>query len=290
MSTLSRRRKTAFTLIELLVVIAIIAILIGLLLPAVQKVREAAARAKCQNNLKQMGIGLHNYHSANGGFAPYYCESTKGRGNMFFWLLPYIEQSAIYNRANPWWQGGVNFNDPSVDAGDPRSPAGQIIRMYLCPTDFTVSPEATWTNGWVVGSYAANYEAFGNPADPGGWAPSDFSATMERNFTDGTSNTIGLAEKYARCGGSGALWAHGYWNPWWEPRFNAWPQRGTGSKFQVQPTQASCDPTRPASSHTGGCNVLMMDGSTRMVSSSIDPTTWWWACTPNGGEVLSSSW
>src|SRR5687767_19760 len=99
------RRRPAFTLIELLVVIAIIAILIGLLLPAVQKVRDAAARMQCSNNVKQLALGCHNYESANGTLPPYSVATTSLYGSAHFLLLPYIEQDNIFRQAN-----GISFN------------------------------------------------------------------------------------------------------------------------------------------------------------------------------------
>jgi len=292
MSSLRSRRPSGFTLIELLVVIAIIAILIGLLLPAVQKIREAANRMKCSNNLKQIGLGLHNYHSTYDAFPPMgrYTAATPSRpeerSNLWISLLPYIEQDNIY-KLSP----GPSPRDPSVDAGDPKSIANKTIKIYLCPSDRTNQPTATWTLGWEVANYVANHDAFHNPTD-GGWmsnwdsGQSSYQARLGATYTDGTSNTLGITEAYARCGSTGTLWAHEPVNPDWHAMFNDWSARDVNSKFQVLPTQPLCDPHRPQQIHTGGINVMMMDGSCRTLPASIDVNVWAAALTPSGGETL----
>jgi prepilin-type N-terminal cleavage/methylation domain-containing protein len=302
------RRWRGFTLIELLVVIAIIAILIGLLLPAVQKVREAAARMTCGNNLKQIGIGLHNYHSSFDKFPPMSrcgatnpadCRDPFEKGNLWIYLLPYIEQDNVY-KLSP--APGPSPRSPSIDnaATAFNSLASKTIKTYLCPSDGSNSPAPTWSNGWVVSNYVANHDAFHNPND-GGWMSNwhdpqtSYQGTLSGTYKDGTTNTIGVAEAYARCkdlsvspiADVGTLWAHETVTPQWHAMFNDWNARGAASKFQVQPTAAQCNCFLPQSIHSSGIQVMLMDGSVRNVSNSISPFVWAAALTPAGGETIS---
>src|SRR5205823_994640 len=131
MSQRTFRRRIAFTLIELLVVIAIIAILIGLLVPAVQKVREAAARLQCSNNLKQLGLGLHNYHDANKAFPP--AKQDVPNPPVYGWtyaILPFIEQGNLYKRINP----KVNWDNATVNDADPGGVNQTEVGVFLCPS------------------------------------------------------------------------------------------------------------------------------------------------------------
>jgi prepilin-type N-terminal cleavage/methylation domain-containing protein len=194
--------RLAFTLIELLVVIAIIAVLIGLLLPAVQKVREAAARSTCMNNVKQLALGAHNYHDTNGEMPPFAAvRGTNVAGSSHFFLLPFIEQNAIYQQAN-----GNSYNVRTA-----------AVKIFVCPLDATApdgrfSPEAVnyAGNGTSVGRTSVNGVPYGattyaiNAQVADGVLQNGHlvrGGSTLQTIPDGTSNTVLFAERMAWCTG-----------------------------------------------------------------------------------------
>ena len=290
-----RRTTSAFTLIELLVVIAIIAILIGLLLPAVQKVREAAARTTCSNNLGQIGKAVHNFASTYQdkvppAWSPYSGGGTLGSnaapmgpisGTIHFFLLPYIEQGNVYTQA-----GNSASNRAST-----------VIKTYLCPSDSSLSAD-TQRYGYASTNYAANLMVF-DPRGPG---------TIVTSMPDGTSNTVIFTERYRVCapswgGYTGPAWAmhpayvgHGWDSPvigWrdtpgvgYDPSFNG----GRSYPFQIAPAVNACDWYVAQGAHSGSMQVGLGDGSVRGVSSGVSQATWNAAGYPKDGQVPGSNW
>jgi len=312
-AVLKALRKKGFTLIELLVVIAIIAILIGMLLPAVQKVRDAANRMTCSNNLKQLSLAVHNY---NGTFQKVpVCEGTPtGAGNpygpiaspsgtagtTFFYLLPYVEQDALYKLAN----------------GDSMNVGATVVKGFLCPSDPSAVNAGTYggcgvmqtsniqRNGFGSANYAANVMVF----EPRG------SQSIEVACKDGTSNTVMFAERFRNCSPDGAngggctlpAWA---WNtirnggdPWSSPTFGAQDDgignmNAGGAKFyngsvgfQGGPSVQQCNWYVTQGGHSGAMVVALGDGSARTVASGVSVNTWFSACNPGDGNPLGNDW
>jgi prepilin-type N-terminal cleavage/methylation domain-containing protein len=320
------KRRTGFTLIELLVVIAIIAILIALLVPAVQKVREAAARTQTNNNLKQVALSCHSaqdnfkmlphlygrYGSSGGTTGT---GGSLGRRTIFVHLLPFCEQDNLYK---------VIGSNASV--APPATPAGTIVPPFLAPSDYSQI-----NNGALATNLLANIRLFGNEIGTPGAANTACTTTgaacpFNANFNgtslalvriqDGTSNTIGFATGYSVCNANSTLSrdfaAHnnatngtGYTrfgeqalqNPLTTVVTTSSGQAATTPTlggWQLAPritgTAPVCTATFAQSFGTGGLSVGLMDGSIRMIAPSMGLTTWGRAITPHDGNPMPQDW
>jgi prepilin-type N-terminal cleavage/methylation domain-containing protein/prepilin-type processing-associated H-X9-DG protein len=321
-----RTRPRAFTLIELLVVIAIIAILIGLLLPAVQKVRDAAARMSCQNNLKQLGLAAHNFHDANRKFPDGAWATGVAYGNSdLVRLLPYIEQdniARIYDYTQPWWGSANNV-----------AVAGNRIKIMMCPSDPNAAGNGSpmgWTN--YHGNSGIWYDRSGKD---GMFDDLLNSGRRLEAIGDGTSNTALYAE-VANGTFTGGTNRHRLadcfettvgqpyqqlsfvelqiardqllardWQTATIPWSGDWRYKGypyvEGSPWRawynhlLPPNQPCWVPNGdfwaivvPASSyHSGGASVCMADGSVRFISEAVNPDAWMATGSRNGGEAIT---
>jgi prepilin-type N-terminal cleavage/methylation domain-containing protein/prepilin-type processing-associated H-X9-DG protein len=318
-------RQTGFTLIELLVCIAIIAVLIALLLPAVQAAREASRRMKCANNLKQIALGMHNYHDVNGTLPP----GKKGCcwGTWLIFELPYVEQQSMFNAWNssgnnsPALAGALDTDFRYFGAAN-RTVTSNSLSVYLCPSDGKNAPLSVMTNGNMLACTSQNYAGnFGNtlqiqgdlPASPFGGAPfsdvgtpiADHSRTpwptfSFRDIPDGLSNTLIAAEVIV---GQGAD-LRGF--SWWGDAagFETYlapnsllPDVMASSDYCLnQAPNPPCIASTPAltdtyaarSRHPGGVQVALADGSVRFIKNSIQMPVWQALSTTRGCEVVGS--
>ena len=310
---LNKRTPRGFTLIELLVVIAIIAILIGLLLPAVQKVREAAARMSCSNNLKQIGLAAMNYESSYGvlppgdtGFSSTPTNTNPSYLGTLAFILPQVEQTALYNlipqtmitvpnTGGAWWGNGNSW-----------SAANNSVKTYLCPSDTasTLTPTSgiwaylyTDTNGGFTlygGYFGPGNATLGrtNYVANAGYIGSDYplycgpyftlSKTKIVAITDGTSNTVAFGEYL---GGT---------NPGSRDFVGTWMGGGAMATYWgLAPTTTGAT-GQPATGwwqfagpHTGGVLFSMCDGSVRSISRSISQTIFWNVTGMNDAQVVN---
>jgi prepilin-type N-terminal cleavage/methylation domain-containing protein/prepilin-type processing-associated H-X9-DG protein len=286
-----RTRRTAFTLIELLVVIAIIAILIGLLLPAVQKIRESANRLKCTNKLKQVGLAMHNHHDT---FERFPNANSPNFGSAFTLIMPFVEQDNIRKVYDPAIAPTVAPNNTVT---------GLPVRIYTCPSmKLPPAPQAAYSTHYA--SYAVcvgSNDAWLPPPDNGAIVRSNAtgSTTIINNgttfadITDGMSSTFLAGEMgfqlkdyvftsgpyVGTVRGGNTSWAFGYTS-------YSFGSTKVMLNTIAAPTSVNDRLQTFRSDHPGGGNFLYCDGSVRFVRQTIDPVTYTALGTRDGGEVI----
>ncbi|MCC7420315.1 MAG: DUF1559 domain-containing protein [Planctomycetaceae bacterium] len=312
MRTVVRRRSAGFTLIELLVVIAIIAILIALLLPAVQQAREAARRTQCRNNLKQLGIAIHNYHDVAKMFPPSAINpgatGTTGYVGMgmvrnttgYQLLLPYIDQAPLYNKTN-FSLSMDNADWNSLSRSSPMNDPNVIsvkLEAFRCPSDtpngepfaYTSQNMYTITNAYRVSyglcSHTTEYSwsvPYARDTSDGKAIFGGFNgAARISDVKDGTSNTMALIETpFKKANDAYGPFFHAYTHT-----HVIFDDYGINQRYTQRGGRWVPYAWGAGSVHDGGCHGLLADGAVRFMSENISLTTFSNLFTMNGGEVV----
>jgi prepilin-type N-terminal cleavage/methylation domain-containing protein len=294
------RRLRGFTLIELLVVIAIIAILIALLVPAVQKVREAAARTQSTNNLKQITLALHGINDAYKSLPAAIGYFPRNNGNWgmpqsfgthFVFLEPFIEQANYFKNGDPW---GAQNNSGWGQAGN--------IPTYVAPSDPTMPSSSNGALSYAVNSYVVS-QGGGN----WNWTP---YASLPKSFRDGTSNTVMYMERYTMCNGQGPIsfmnlnsppcpqtgnsyypcTSNTSWSPSSAPTYTSVGPAPDVQLPQWRPADNQCNTNQVQAYSSGGLQASLADGSVRTITPTISLTTWSYALTPADGNPMPPDW
>jgi hypothetical protein len=248
------QRRPGFSMTGLLVLLALLLFFLALLFPALHQVRRAAARSQGMNNLRQLALGVHNYHDINNGMPPAVGTHRGVAGTVHFHLLPFIEQTPLHQKGK---EDLTNVMDQPVslfvDPADPRGPGVGLVK------------------GFALTNYPANWKVLlDGGVNLGGLA-------------DGTSNTILFAQRYQVCNGAPTAWAYNRLH-YWAPLYGFY----SSARFQVMPSDDRCDPALPQALSGTGLVTCFADGSVRVASAHCSPQSWLAATEPADGKTADN--